>query len=301
MNLTGIINVYKEKGYTSHDVVAILRKTLHIKKIGHTGTLDPDAEGVLPVCIGKATKLADYIQAQEKVYVCKIILGKQTDTGDMTGTVIAEAAVHYDIPAIHKAVQHFSFENMGIYYQQPPMYSAVKISGQKLYDLARKGIEVERAARPVTIHNIAVTEFHPNENAFSIITTCSKGTYIRVLCEDIGKQLGTVATMDQLVRTRSGMFHIDNAHTLETIKTLARTEAIQNIVIPPYFVLTYEHIHVKPEFVPQILNGNQLPLSSFEHSDLVRKNHKYWVSHENTLIGLFVCTGDFIKPEVMFT
>ena len=174
--MDGIINVYKEKGFTSHDVVAKLRGILRMKKIGHTGTLDPAAEGVLPVCLGKGTRLCDMLTDKTKTYRAVLLLGKETDTQDTTGAVQAEYPVHVTEEEVREAILSF----LGDYMQIPPMYSALKVNGKKLYELARQGKEVEREARPVQILDIQIESIELPRVTFSV--SCSKGTYIRTLC-----------------------------------------------------------------------------------------------------------------------
>ena len=188
--MDGVINVYKEKGYTSHDVVAIVRKTLNIKKVGHTGTLDPDAEGVLPVCIGSATKLADYIMAERKSYRAVIAFGAETTTQDGSGEITQRFEYDFDESRLIEAVKSF----IGEQEQLPPMYSAIKVNGKKLYELAREGKEIERKKRKITIYDIRIVDIMPPDRAV-IDIDCSKGTYIRSLCFDIGRKLGWGAYM----------------------------------------------------------------------------------------------------------
>ena len=183
--INGVLNIYKEKGFTSHDVVAKLRGITKQKKIGHTGTLDPDAQGVLPVCLGKATKLCDMLTDKDKVYEAVLLLGKSTDTQDITGTVLEEKSISgLTEEAVRKCIQAF----IGEQEQIPPMYSALKVNGKKLYELAREGIEIERKARRITIHDIEILEVNLPRVRMSV--HCSKGTYIRTLCNDIGEKLG---------------------------------------------------------------------------------------------------------------
>ena len=210
--MDGILIIRKEKGYTSHDVVARLRGILHQKKIGHTGTLDPDAEGVLPVCLGRATKVCDMLTDTDKEYVAVLRLGVVTDTQDMTGRVLRESE---DIPeetAVREAV--LSFE--GGYDQIPPMYSALKRNGKKLVDLAREGKEVERDPRRVRIYRIVPEE--TDLPRMRIRVSCSKGTYIRTLCHDIGEKLGCGGAMESLVRTRAAGFSLEEALTLQQVE-----------------------------------------------------------------------------------
>ncbi len=223
--LNGVINVYKEKGYTSHDVVAIVRKTLNIKKVGHTGTLDPDAEGVLPVCIGQATKLADYIMAERKSYTAEITFGAETTTQDASGDIIKEYEYTFDENRLREVIDTFKGEQT----QVPPMYSAIKVNGKKLYELAREGKEIERKARKITIYDIRIVDIMPPNRAI-IEIDCSKGTYIRSLCSDIGNKLGWGAFMSSLTRTASGKFKLNEAVKLDELKNAAEREKRKNLL-----------------------------------------------------------------------
>ena len=192
--INGIINIYKEKGYTSHDVVAKLRGILGQKKIGHTGTLDPDAEGVLPVCLGRATRLCDMLTEKNKIYEAVLLLGKTTDTQDITGRVLEERNTSSLTESyIKECIQGY----IGEYEQLPPMYSALKVNGRKLYELAREGIEVERKKRLVQIFDITIDRIELPR--ISMEVKCSKGTYIRTLCHDIGQDLGAGGCMEALL------------------------------------------------------------------------------------------------------
>ena len=197
---SGIINVYKEKGFTSFDVVAKLRGILKTKKIGHTGTLDPDAEGVLPVCIGRATKVCDILTDKDKVYEAVLLLGVETDTQDTTGEILKKLPVEESESVVKEAILSF----VGEYAQIPPMYSALKVNGKKLYELAREGKTVERKARNVQIFSIEILEMDLPRVRMSV--HCSKGTYIRTLCHDIGQKLGCGGCMEKLLRTKAGIF-----------------------------------------------------------------------------------------------
>ena len=222
--MNGIINVYKERGFTSHDVVAKLRGILHMKKIGHTGTLDPDATGVLPVCLGKATKVCGLLTDKDKTYRAVVKLGVMTNTEDMTGEILAKHPVLVTKEQIERAVSKF----VGEIEQVPPMYSAIKINGKKLYELARQGKEVERKARKVTIYGIKVLSIDFSENEFTMEVSCSKGTYIRTLCKDIGEFLGCGAAMKTLVRTRVSEFFLEQALTLGQIEQAVKEGKIQD-------------------------------------------------------------------------
>ena len=213
--ISGIINVYKEKGYTSHDVVAKLRGILRQKKIGHTGTLDPEAEGVLPVCLGAGTKLCDMLTDTGKTYEAVLLLGQVTDTQDVTGKVLETHPVNISEEEAAACIASF----VGEYDQIPPMYSALKVQGKKLYELAREGKEVERRPRPVHFYEITALKMELPRVWLKV--TCSKGTYIRTLCHDIGEQLGCGGCMEHLTRTRVGSFEIKNARRLGEVQLMA--------------------------------------------------------------------------------
>ena len=295
--MTGVLNIYKEKGYTSHDVVAILRRIAKTKKVGHTGTLDPNATGVLPVCFGRATKLADYLASADKTYIAEVIFGLETNTGDITGEVIAKNNVIFDKAAIESAVNSFAFAQSGVYMQTPPMFSAIKIGGKKLYEIARKGKSIEVPARPVTIHEIEILEFRPEKNSIIIKVKCSKGTYIRSLAIDIGKKLGGSATMGELERTQSGIFDICNAIKLSTLKESAEVGELSNFISPVDKILPYKKITLSAQEAKPARNGNPLPLSII--GDVAKSNEKFWLYDTNGIIGLFSIKGEMLKVEVM--
>ncbi len=217
--LNGIVNVYKEKGYTSFDVVAKLRGILKMRKIGHTGTLDPEAEGVLLVCTGRATKVCGLLTDRDKEYETVLLLGVTTDTQDLSGTVLSRREVSVTAEEVEAVIRGFA----GEYLQVPPMYSALKVGGKKLCDLARAGVTVERKARPVTIHEITISEVCLPRVRMRV--KCSKGTYIRTLCQDIGERLGCGACMESLLRTQVSDFSVETALRLSEIEDLVRQEA----------------------------------------------------------------------------
>ena len=223
----GIINVYKEKGYTSHDVVAKLRGIVGQKKIGHTGTLDPDAVGVLPVCLGRATKVCDLLTDKDKVYEAVLLLGKETDTQDTSGEVL----VSKDTSALsEEQVREAILSFVGDYEQIPPMYSALKVNGKKLYELAREGKVVERKARPVKILDIQILEM--NLPRVRMTVACSKGTYIRTLCHDIGQKLSCGGCMEELKRTKVSCFEIKDSVTLDEIRNMKNEGSLEKILTP---------------------------------------------------------------------
>lgn len=247
----GVISIYKEKGYTSFDVVARLRGILHQKKIGHTGTLDPDAEGVLPVCLGKGTKLCDMLTDTEKTYRAVMLLGRVTDTQDAGGKTLAESPVLCSEEEVRGALMRF----VGTYAQVPPMYSALKVNGQKLCDLARAGRTVERRARNVTIAEIVIEEICLPRVIFTV--RCSKGTYIRTLCEDVGSLLGCGACMESLLRARVGRFTAGNSLRLNEVEAAVLEGRIRSLVTPIDGMFEeYPPVYVKQEHRRLIENGN---------------------------------------------
>lgn len=284
--INGIINVYKEKGFTSHDAVAKLRGILRQKKIGHTGTLDPEAEGVLLVCLGKATRVCDMLTEKDKVYEAALLLGTATDTQDITGTIQSNRPVTCSEEEVKKAIASF----VGEYEQIPPMYSALKVNGKKLCDLARAGIEVERKPRTVTIFSIRILELSLPRVRMEV--HCSKGAYIRTLCHDIGETLGCGGCMESLIRTRAAGFALEDARKLGEIEELVHSvragspqkkmtaekdsgriqtkaagssqqeltaEDLPDLVKPMDYVFRqYPEVSVKPEFRKLLLNGNPL-------------------------------------------
>lgn len=251
----GLLNVYKEPGYTSNDVVAKLRGILHQRKIGHTGTLDPDAVGVLVVCLGNGTRLCDMLTEHTKEYIAVCRLGVITDTQDMSGTVLQEQQVNVTTEQLHAAVMAF----VGDYDQIPPMYSAIKIGGRKLYDLAREGKEIERQPRRIHIDAIAVldTSLLQSEHIFTMEVKCSKGTYIRTLCHDIGQRLGCGAAMQHLTRTAVGSFHLEDAITLGQIEQLRDAGMLQDrIQSSEQLFRDLDAVRIDDAWRVQIENGN---------------------------------------------
>lgn len=253
--MDGIINVYKEPGFTSHDVVAKLRGILHMKKIGHTGTLDPDAQGVLPVCVGRATKLCGMITDWGKTYEAVMLLGRKTDTQDISGNIVEQRRVSVDERMVLEAATSF----VGGYEQIPPMYSALKHNGKKLYELARQGIEIERAPRRVNIDFIRINEMNleDEEKTVTFTVSCSKGTYIRTLINDIGEKLGCGACMVKLIRTRVGRFVIDESLTLNQISALVLKGTVEDYIISADELFDYPKLVVREEYNKLLYNGNR--------------------------------------------
>ena len=297
--MDGIINVYKEKGFTSHDVVAKLRGILHIKKIGHTGTLDPDAVGVLPVCIGKGTKLCDMITDTDKTYEAVMLLGISTDTQDISGNVLSKKDVAVDEKTLIETVDSF----VGEYKQIPPMYSAIKVNGRKLYQLAREGIEIERSPRDVYIRSIHINDMNLQDDEPSVTMTvsCSKGTYIRTLCHDIGEKLGCGACMKSLSRTRVGRFYIDDSYTINQIAALNLKGELSSIVTPVDSMFDYPEIRIKREYDKLLYNGNQLPLSAGKALDGNTDDKVRIYNESGEFIGIYSMDDSGYKPVKIFS
>ena len=255
--INGILNIYKEKGYTSHDVVAKLRGIVGQKKIGHTGTLDPDAEGVLPVCLGRATKLCDMLTDKNKTYETILLLGKTTDTQDISGEVLKTG----DTAALtEEQVKNCICGYIGEYDQLPPMYSALKVNGKKLYELAREGKEVERKTRKVQILDIQIKEVKLPRVRMEV--SCSKGTYIRTLCHDIGEELGCGGCMEQLLRTRVSCFNLKDSLKLDEVRAYREQEKLAEILIQIDEMFSDKKAAiVMKKFEALAYNGNELKMS----------------------------------------
>ena len=299
--MNGILNVYKEPGFTSHDVVAKLRGICKQKKIGHTGTLDPEASGGLPVCLGNATKLCDLLTDKDKEYRAVLLLGVETDTQDTTGQILAEKKVNAGEEDVRSAILSF----VGPYDQIPPMYSALKVNGKKLYELAREGKEVERKARRITIHEIRILEINLPEVKLEV--TCSKGTYIRTLCHDIGQKLGCGGCMKELLRTRVERFGLEDSIRLGEIAQLQKEGILEEkiIAIDEMFP-TYAQVVLPPKTAAAVRNGNsfrkrdisqETALKEYENDERVRV---YDESHQFIAIYCYCRKDDLFKIVKMF-
>ena len=283
----GMINVCKEKGFTSHDVVAKLRGILHQKRIGHTGTLDPDATGVLPVCLGKGTKLCDMITDRDKTYRAVMLLGRTTDTQDISGQILSENEVHVGENEVRDAAAAF----VGDYMQVPPMYSAIKVDGKKLYELARAGQEIQRKPRHVVIHSLEITDVQLPYVTMEVC--CSKGTYIRTLCQDIGEKLGCGACMTELVRLKVGSFDMADAFTLSQIQAMAdlgEKEVNSHIVTVEEMLSDYPKFQTTDAASDKMLaNGNWLPKDVTEAAGDSSKTEL----KDGLQVRMYSSTGDF--------
>lgn len=269
MEINAVIGVNKPKGFTSFDVVAKLRKILKTKKIGHAGTLDPIATGVLPVLVGKATKLCDLICDNYKEYIADFKLGVLTDTLDITGKVLLISGVCVTKLDIENALQKY----LGEFYQTVPMYSAVKVNGQKLYNLARKGQEVERPKKLVNVSKFELKNYNPQTKEGRIIVGCSKGTYIRSLIDDLGKDLDCYATMTNLCRIKSCGINLAETVTLGELEEAVNKGKLKDLLIHmDYFLKDYEEYNVNLEEKERFLNGVNLPIANvrFKDQELLR-------------------------------
>lgn len=280
--MNGIIIIDKPKDYTSFDVVAVMRKLLGEKKIGHTGTLDPMATGVLPILIGRATKLQSFIMEADKEYIAEFRLGVVTDTLDITGKVIASMLSRVKKSDVEAVLTQFK----GRIKQVPPMYSAVQKNGVRLYDLARRGIEVEREEREVFIHELKLLSFDETLQAGTFLVNCSKGTYVRALCDDIGKKLGCGAVLTGLQRTKTCDFDIKNSVALDEAKNFAINGTLEEHILPCDFILKqYRKIEISAAQVNRFQNGGSLSLD---------KVHGLGMVNQGELVRIYSCGRKFI-------
>lgn len=298
--MKGILNILKPPNMTSHDIVSVVRKKINLKKVGHTGTLDPMAVGVLPVCIGKATKIIEYLQNDTKVYRAELTLGKATDTQDRWGNIVSESNVKVTERDIIEVFNNFEGEQ----FQIPPMYSALKHKGKKLYELAREGKEIEREARKITIFYLNILRIVDNRILFDV--KCSKGTYIRTLCHDIGQVLGTGGHMSFLERLESGVFKLENTITVEELNESDLDEIEGKYMYEIDYPLQFmPRVEVKQYALKFILNGINLREDGFKlfsktlDGDVVR----LYVKDKFIALGIYYCEAGrpFIKMKKLFS
>lgn len=277
--MDGVLNVLKPPKMTSHDVVSVVRRALNIKKVGHTGTLDPMAAGVLPICIGRATKIVDFLQNDHKTYRAELTLGKVTDTEDCWGETLEEYEVNLTDEKIKEAVLSF----VGDIEQVPPMYSALKVNGKKLYELAREGKVIERKARLRTIFSINILKINNSKVLFDV--SCSKGTYIRTLCSDIGKKLGVGGHMSFLIRLKSGLFDISDTITIEELKDALKEDLVRKLIPVDKALDIDEKVNISDRACELIKNGVKTDLMRFTDTKL-EDNQKLLVYNNNKFIAL---------------
>ena len=262
----GFLNVYKPQGKTSHDVVAILRRTTKIKQIGHTGTLDPFAEGVLPICIGKATRLIEYLD-DDKAYIGTVQLGQATTTYDTEGEIVNTSDKKVNLEDIEAILPKFS----GEIEQYPPIYSAIKVKGKKLYEYAREGLDVKIEPKNVSIYKLEIVEFDKEKQTVDLHIECSKGTYIRSIANDIGEHLGCYGHLIKLVRTKAGLFNIDKSLYLEELDSI---ENIQKNLINPIEYLNYPKIELNNIQKEKISHGNPIEIEAQNGIHILTQNNK---------------------------
>ncbi len=289
--MNGVIVIDKPQEFTSFDVVAVARKVLHTKKIGHCGTLDPNATGVLPILIGNATKAQDIIPNHDKTYVASFRFGVQTDTLDIWGKVQKEEKSSVTTQMLLECAKNFIGEIM----QTPPMYSAIQKDGVRLYELARQGIEVERQPRPVTIYSLEINDFDENTQCGKLTVSCSKGTYIRSLIADIAEKLGTVAVMTSLVRTSACGFTLSQSMTLEKLKVLAESNAIESqLMSVESLFYDYDEIKVSDKQAHRFRNGNPLDIERTVLRDIDCENGRIFrvKSNKDEFLALGIVDKD---------
>ena len=285
--MDGIINIFKPKGVTSHDAVSMMRRTLGIKKIGHTGTLDPNATGVLPLCVGKGTRISEYLLDVDKEYIGELSLGLSTDTQDSDGKILKRSHKIVSRDDIYKAFDKFK----GEIWQIPPMYSAIRYNGKKLYELAREGKVVNRKVRNVKIYNLDIINILDNKKVI-FYTKCSKGTYIRTLCDDIGEYLGTYGYMSYLIRVGVGDFKIADSYSIDYIENLTK-EKLKTVILPIDDGLSHiDSLIIEDEFFKKLINGAAIPLTK----DMV-KNYSENMPIKIYCKTIFIGIGKIIKKN----
>lgn len=289
--MDGIIIVNKEKGYTSHDIVAKVKKLLKVKKVGHTGTLDPNATGVLPILIGEGTKLSSYLTNHDKTYQATLKLGEKRDTADVEGKVIATKEV--EKKELSEAKIKSVFQSLiGKQQQTPPMYSAIKVQGKKLYEYARKGIKVELPVRNIEIYDIKLDGINLQENEIIFTVKCSKGTYIRSLCEEIAERLYTVGYMKDLERKQVGEFYIENAITIDEIENQKNDFSKLPMITMEEFFQEKSKIQL-----------NEKKITLFRNGVLLTRNEEdgiYRIYHEKEIfIGIGQIKDHKLKREIV--
>ncbi|HZR47654.1 MAG TPA: tRNA pseudouridine(55) synthase TruB [Candidatus Manganitrophaceae bacterium] len=294
MTKDGVINVNKPIGWTSHDVVAKLRGMLKIKKVGHTGTLDPQATGVLPVCLGKGTRIVPFLMDVDKEYRAVLRLGQETDTQDASGKVLRSSEVPPSaLDAVSGALQSF----VGAYLQMPPMYSAVKINGVPLYKSARLGKEIERAPREVAIRSVRFHRREGNDITFSVV--CSKGTYVRTLCADIGSRLGVGGHLVALERVRSGNFHVDDSVTIESLSELySKGEWEKEIYSINEVLEALPAVWIKESHLQKVHHGAPVGMEGIAASDPFEKGMPLrFLDSQGTLLGIGAASAEPSRGE----
>ena len=290
--ISGILNINKEVGISSNKCVSLVKKALDTRKVGHTGTLDLEASGVLPIVVGKATRVSDFLMDERKEYITEAIFGKRTDTLDYDGQVVATSDVIFTRDDLEKEMENFT----GEITQIPPMYSALKVNGQKLYDLARKGIEVERKKRQVNIYSFDIIDLNFPKATFKI--TCSKGTYIRTLIDDLGENLGSYAYVNSLTRSKVGDFYLEDAINSDDLLNMSREEVLKKLKPVDYALKAYPEVILDKSYLKQATNGMTMAVVQMDVDSL----HRVYVEDEFIGLGKAHKSKDkyFLKMEKVF-
>ena len=299
--MDGIILINKEKDYTSHDIVAIVKKILNTK-VGHTGTLDPNATGILPLLIGCGTKLSKYLINHDKIYTAVLKLGIKTDTADVTGNIIQEEKA----PKIdEKQIEKILKEYVGEQEQLPPMYSAIKVKGKKLYEYARQGKSVEVTSRKINIYNLVLEKYDYDSNEITFTVECSKGTYIRTLCEDIAKSLNTIGTMKELHRVKVGEFYVENAVTISELKENATNEKWlkKHIITIEQLLENKQKLVLNVEKLEKFLNGVKLNVKSISQLEILEISNGICLVYDETkkFIGTGIIEEGKLKRDIILS
>lgn len=296
-NINGVVVVNKPQNWTSHDCVAVVRRVIGVKRVGHTGTLDPMATGVLPVCVGTAARINEYLDYDTKIYDCVMKLGIITDTLDIWGEVLEERPVpDMDEAVIAETIMGFT----GEISQIPPKYSALKVAGKKLYEYARAGQEVEIKPRKINIKHISVNNIDLENKEISFTVECSKGTYIRSLCADIGEKLGCGACMSGLVRTKTGVFTLDDTVDIEAVKKMSREELVSKLFPTDYPLVQFGRVELSANRAKDFVNGKKIPKRDLT---IVRESSRddfYNVYFNDTFLGVAKLVKGVLSAHKVF-
>ena len=296
-NINGVVVVNKPQNWTSHDCVAVVRRVIGVKRVGHTGTLDPMATGVLPVCVGTAARINEYLDYDTKTYDCVMKLGIITDTLDIWGEVLEERPVpDMDEAVIAETIMGFT----GEISQIPPKYSALKVAGKKLYEYARAGQEVEIKPRKINIKHISVNNIDLENKEISFTVECSKGTYIRSLCADIGEKLGCGACMSGLVRTKTGVFTLDDTVDIEAVKKMSREELVSKLFPTDYPLVQFGRVELSANRAKDFVNGKKIPKRDLAIVREASRDDFYNVYFNDTFLGVAKLVKGVLSAHKVF-
>lgn len=294
-NINGIIVVNKPQNWTSHDCVAVMRRAVGVKRIGHTGTLDPMATGVLPVCIGTSARIMEYLDLDNKTYRCTMKLGITTDTEDVWGEILTETELS---SVTEEQIREVFAGFVGEIEQIPPKYSALKVNGKKLYEYARAGQDVEIKSRKITISSIDIEKIEGDEITFVVV--CSKGTYVRTICKDIGDKLGCGAAMSALTRIASGIFTLEEAIDIEKIKEMTKEEIIEKLYPTDYPLIHFGRINLTAIQAKDFVNGKRMKRENLEIVDASKHEEMYNVYYGDEFLGVAQFDRHILKSHKVF-